>query len=410
MTADGFGSETVQFARARLAGLAMLAEQRGLAPNSLAGISLLLAACAATWFSAGTTSDALLGVLAVVGWLLARNSARGLAARAGDRAFAWPFAVATVAGECIVYAGIAAGGAAAGWPGMWSLGTATVIAVAIAGMLVACGPGMPARSSRWYRRVLAPSTGARVLLAVLILVLRGPRLALFSVLAVEVVFAFLAVARRGRAGRHRAAPGHLVRACRDDGEVVGWAGRLVQGNIPPLPTAIAGTAGAVLLAALGLRGALGFISLAPVVVLMLAAPGSGHPHNGRFDWLVPSIMALGQLVYLAALGFAWTVPGPVVFAICGLTAVWSAGLAAGGPAGTLARGSAGRDQPRRLGWEGRLFIAGLAAIFGIATLGYVGLATFLAVQIGRRALAGAEDAVDRAGARGWGQQAAPPGN
>jgi len=158
----------------------------------------------------------------------------------------------------------------------------------------------------------------------------------------------------------------------------------------------------VLLAALGLRGAFGFISLAPVVVMMLAAPGAGHPHDGRFDWLVPPIMALGQLVYLASLGFAWSVPSPLVFALCAVTAMWYAGLAAGW--------RTGGGRPGGVGWEQRLLIAGLAAIFGIATVGYVGLATYLAVLIGRRALTGAEDAVDRAGARGWSQQATPPGD
>ncbi len=410
----GVGTKTAQivdhaaevgtFVRARLAGLAAWAEQRGLGPNSLAGISLLLAMCAAAWFSAGKARSTVLGLLAVFGWLLARAGARGLAARAPDRAFAWPLAVAAAAGECAVYAGIAVGGQAAGWPGMWSLGTAAVIAVAIASLLVACrGDELPGRPSGWsWHTVVAPSAGTRVLIAALMLLLAGPRLALFSVVAVEALVACVVVARRGLAGLGQAASANVVRACRDDGAIAGWSGRLVRGNIPPLLTAIAGTAGAVLLASLGLRGALGFISLAPVVVLMLAAPGSGHPHDGRFDWLVPSIMALGQLVYLASLGFAWTVPGPAVFALCGLTVVWYAGLAADG--------ATGAERTGRLGWEGRLLIAGLAAIFGIAPLGYVGLAAFLAVLIGRRALAGAEGTVDRAGARGWGQQAAPPGN
>lgn len=394
----GVGTKTVQvvggagevnaFVRARLAALAAWAELRGMAPNSLAGISLLLAVCAATWFSAAKGPGTLVGVLAVFGWLLALSVGRKLAARA----FAWPFAVATATGECIVYAGIAGGGQAAGWPGMWSLGTTTVVAVAVAETLYACG------GVSW--RLLAPSAGTRVLIAALMLALRGPRVALFSVLVVEAASVGVVAIRRCRLNHPGSAD--LARTCRNDGAVARWAGGLVRGNLRPLPIAIAGTAGAALLAALGLRGALGIISLAPVVVLLLAAPGSGHPHGGRFDWLVPAIMVLGQLIYLASLGFAWAVPGPAVFALCGLTVVWYAGLATGEPGGA--------DHQGGLGWEGRLLIAGLAAIFGIATFGYVGLATYLAVLIGRRALAGTEGAVDRAGARSWGQQAAPPGD
>jgi hypothetical protein len=274
---------------------------------------------------------------------------------------------------------------------MWPLATATVIAVAVTELVGACRD-VPIR--RWAGRLAAPPAGARVLLALTGLALRGPRIGLFCVLVAEVLSLCLALARLGRLGRCGLPT--TVRACRDDGAVARWAGRLVRGSLPPLPPAIAGTCATVLLAILGLRAAVGFISLAPVVALMLAAPGAGNPHEGRFDWLVPAVMALGQYVYLAALGVAWSVPAPVVFILCALTAAWYAGLAAqpGGPPG--------------IGWEVRLTLTGLAAVFGIATVGYVVLATYLAVLIGRRALAVSEDAVDRPGARGRGQQAASP--
>ncbi len=208
----------------------------------------------------------------------------------------------------------------------------------------------------------------------------------------------------------------VVLALRDDGRAARWAGRLVQGNLIPLPPALAGLIATAMLAALGLRGLPGFIAMTPPVVMMLAAPGSSHPHDGRFDWLVPVLLALAQYVYLGALGFALAVPGPVIFALCALTFLWyasvtadargtaarrtaahqavahqaaAAAIAAGGAAAgerDIIPASAGRGP--RIGWETRLFVVGLAATFGLATFGYLGLATYLGVLICRKVLIG----------------------
>ena len=189
-------------------------------------------------------------------------------------------------------------------------------------------------------------------------------------------------------------------ALRDDGRAARWAGRLVQGNLIPLPPALAGLIATAMLAALGLRGLPGFIAMTPPVVMMLAAPGSSHPHDGRFDWLVPVLLALAQYIYLGALGFALGVPGPVIFSLC-------ADLTSGTPASRptpaepprrdrgrrsrwrRARRQRGQRGPGpRIGWETRLFVAGLAATFGLATFGYLGLATYLGVLICRKVLIG----------------------
>lgn len=167
-----------------------------------------------------------------------------------------------------------------------------------------------------------------------------------------------------------------VLALRDDGPAALWAGRLVQGNLIPLPPALAGLIATTMLAALGLRDLRGFIAVTPPIVMMLAAPGSSHPHDGRFDWLVPSLLALAQFVYLGALGFAVRIPGPVIFAACAMTALWYTSLAARGKARRPAAG---------IGWEGRLFLTGLAVTFGLGTFGYLGLAAYLAVLLVRQA-------------------------
>jgi hypothetical protein len=111
-----------------------------------------------------------------------------------------------------------------------------------------------------------------------------------------------------------------------------------------------------------------------------------------------------------------------VFAVCVLTAAWYANLATGvgrgevrglsgaglaGEGGGGLRGLSGAGlagegggglrglsgggfagQSASIGWEGRIFLAGLAATLGLATLGYLGLTAYLAAAISRRWLAG----------------------
>jgi hypothetical protein len=203
-------------------------------------------------------------------------------------------------------------------------------------------------------------------------------------------------------GAGQATAQDVILALRDDGAAARWAGRVVQGNLIPLPPAVAGLIATAMLAALGLRNLPGFIALTPPVVMMLAAPGSSHRHDGRFDWLIPVLLALAQYVYLATLGFALAVPRPVVFSACALVLVWYASVIASarregaGPAGPGTRQAAavagpGRARPAQgafFGWETRMFAIGLAATLGLATFGYLGLAAYVGVLICRRVMTG----------------------
>jgi hypothetical protein len=405
----------------------------------------------------------------------------------------WPAAVCTTVAECAVYGGIAAGGQSAGWTGMWPLAVMAISAVAVRGTVGSCALlGAPARGVPWsgtssgrtalgtriaaIRRatgtVFALSAGTRLLLAAVALAAYGPRMAIFVILAIESISTCCAIVGTTRftgSGRdvgtgravsaapdpnpvpaaHTAAPTRpeAVLAGRDDGMAARWTGRLVRGQFVPLPPALVGVSALVLLAALGLRHLPGILVLTPVVVMMLAAPGSSHPHDGRLDWLTPVLLQIGQYLYLAALGFASNVPGPVVYSLCALTAIWYASLAAdaGGSAvrpawGPGAPGSVrGADSPRPpvgagssqppvgagsprsaggadsqrppvgagsprpargparqrsarfgagLGWEGRMFVVGLGAMLGGAGLAYLALAAYLGVLVGRRVVVG----------------------
>jgi len=178
----------------------------------------------------------------------------------------------------------------------------------------------------------------------------------------------------------RAAARDVLLALRDDGSAARWAGRLVQGNLIPLPPALAGLVATSLLAILGVRNLAGFIVLTPPVVMMLAAPGSSHPHDRRFDWLVPVLLALAQYVYLAPLGFALGLPGPAVFSACALLFIWYTSV--------IATAASGSGRGASMGWEARMFTIGLATTFGLATFGYVGLATYVGVLICRKVMTG----------------------
>jgi hypothetical protein len=447
------------------------AAQRGVASNSVTALSLLLALCGAAWLSGGTEADCLRGFAAVCGWAGARVCARRLNAvavprtrpagqakasltesdrtdwlilpgfdwpgadrhrppgtipvtkpRAGERSFAWLSEVATVAAECAIYGGITAGGQAAGWTGTWPLAIVAVVVISVAEIAGTCvrakatTAGQARRMPKIFGTVgaalLPPPVALRVLTATLITIRYGPRIALFAVLAVEVVAlarALVSLADR-RQDRDPGRPEgstlaafsegqEILLACRDDGPVARLAGRLVQGNLAPMPPALLGVLAIVLLTMLGLRHLPGVIGLAPVVVLLLATPGASHPHDGRFDWLVPVLLCLAQYSYLVALGLAKSVPGLAVFSAVAMVAVWYASLVASPMARSSARSdvlSSRRERVDRivsrradgLGWEVRVGLVGLTGIFGFAVFGYLGLAAYLAILLCRKAVIG----------------------
>jgi Family of unknown function (DUF5941) len=186
--------------------------------------------------------------------------------------------------------------------------------------------------------------------------------------------------------------GHpAVLRCRDDGAISRWFGRLAHGQLMPLPAALLALAAVATLAHLGLRDLPGLLILAPAIVMLVAAPGSSHPHGGRLDWLVPAVLQGAQYVYIAALGFAVGVPAPLTFALCAAIALRYADLgSAGSPAlvarrrraaGAPARPAPGqpvREQGSWLGWEGRMIACGLGAAMGIAMFAYAVLAAYVA--------------------------------
>jgi len=147
----------------------------------------------------------------------------------------------------------------------------------------------------------------------------------------------------------------------------------VQGRLPPLPPVLVGLFVTCVLAALGLGNLPGILVLTPVeAMLLLASLGSSHPHDGRADWLVPALLLTSECVFLAALGFSRRVPAPLVFALLAAVIVRHVDL--------LYRARSGRGIPADgfgLGWDGRLLLLGLAAVFGIAPIAYAVVSGYL---------------------------------
>jgi Family of unknown function (DUF5941) len=388
--------------------VAVWASHRAVARTSVTGIELACALCAAVWFSAGTPLTALAGGVALGGGYLAGRVGGQLTVGAFD---GWLSGLCALAGELAVYAGLAAG-AAPGQRRIWALATAAVILLGMRKVARLCRPARPAAPAQAETpageehagpgRTLAAlagrlpglPAGERAAVITVTAVFYGTRMSLLVLTCWGAVALVWAIAGpRPEGGRTRAAnraatpaaePSRPadVTAARDDGPLARFAGAVVRGQLVPLPPALAGLTATVLLATLGLHDLAGLVLLTPVAAMLLAAPGSAHPHDGPLDWLTPLVIQAGQYVYLAALGFAKGVPGPLVFALTGLVALRQLDAAYRAcdpmPAG---------DPRGGIGWEGRMLVAGVGVMLGVGPLSYLALTVYLLWLLGSGSLA-----------------------
>jgi Family of unknown function (DUF5941) len=183
------------------------------------------------------------------------------------------------------------------------------------------------------------------------------------------------LARGGGLPGYAGLPGYDgLAAYRDDGVVSRWLGRMVQGRLPPLPPVLVGLFVTCVLTALGLQNLPGILVLTPVEAMLLAGLGACHPHDGRLDWLVPALLEAGECVFLAALGFSHRVPAVLVFAVLAGLIMRHLDVAY--------RARSGRGIPADrfgLGWDGRMLLAGLAAMIGLVPFVYAALSGYLLI-------------------------------
>ena len=151
----------------------------------------------------------------------------------------------------------------------------------------------------------------------------------------------------------------MLPAYRGDGPIAYRIGGVVQGQLPPLPPLLVGLLVTCDLAFLGVADLSGLLIFGPVMAMLLAALGARHPHDGRLDWLVPSLLLTGEGVFLTGLGFARHVWLPVISALLAAVITRHPDLAC--------RARSGRgvpDDKYGLGWDGRMLLAGFAAALG----------------------------------------------
>jgi hypothetical protein len=398
--------------------VARWAAARDLKPAALHGISLGLGLIAAVWFSELAVRAKLLAIAALMasflvgraGSLLAATSRQGRVKPAVD----WLGAASGLLTEYGIYAALAVSCLArphpagvpdglegafgnalrhtfiatwggAGQAAVWRLAIAAMAVLAVRRMAelgfeytaLASGSLFRRPALRAFEQAAILPAGERFVLIALTAVLFGPRVTFVVLLCWGVVAVGWILA--GQIARSAAIepadvtePYDGLAAYRGDGVISRWVGVLVQGRLPPLPPVLVGLFVTCVLAALGLGNLPGILVLTPVEALLLASLGSRHPHDGRADWLVPALLLAGECVFLAALGFSRRVPAPVVFALLAAVILRHVDL--------LYRARSGRAIPVDrfgLGWDGRLLLLGMAAVFGIAPIAYAVVSGYL---------------------------------
>ncbi len=388
--------------------VARWAATRDLTPAALAGISLGLGLLSAVWFSEPTVRARLLAVVVLLASFTAGRSGAQLAAVCRIRPAAdWLAAASGLLTEFAVYAALAIsagittpghpaglngifGGAlshsavasfgGAGQPGVWRLAVAALLLLGARRLAELCyeavarasGHMFPRPARRLAGQVITLPAGERYAVIAITAVFFGPRLTFDVLLAWSVVAAgYVLIGLVASAGQVARAGGALA-AYRGDGAVARRLGRAGLGLLPPLPPLLVGLLVTCDLALLGLANLPGILVLAPVMAMLLAGLGSRHPHDGRLDWLVPPLLLTGEGVFLAALGFSRHVWLPVVFSVLAAVVLRHMDLA------YRARSGLGvRQDSFGLGWDGRMLLAGLAAVGGFVPFGYAVLAAYL---------------------------------
>jgi Family of unknown function (DUF5941) len=391
--------------------VARWAARRQLAPAPLYGISLGFGLLAAAWFAGPSVRQQGLGIAALFLSFLVGRAAFQLAATEGTGpAVDWLGVAAGMLTEFAVYAALAIGSGlaaqdnpataaglngifgdslqhtlAASWggagqAGVWRLAVAAMVLLAARrlaevgyeALARASGKSLPRPARRLFGQVITLPTGERIVVIAVSAVLFGPRLTFLILLAWGAVAAGYVLAGQLAGASKLVRVGGVLPAYRGDGPLAHRIGGVVRGQLPPLPPLLVGLLVTCDLAYLGLANLSGLLVLGPVAAMLLAALGACHPHDGRLDWLVPSLLLAGEAIFLTGLGFARQVWLPMIFVLLAAVAVRHADIAY--------RARAGRGVPADkfgLGWDGRMLVAGFAAVFGIVPFAYAALAAWL---------------------------------
>lgn len=380
--------------------VARWAASRQMTPVAMAAIALGFGVIAAGWLPAVGMRAETIAFFALLAAFVAGSAARLMGSGQAAAPTDWSVAACGVLTELAVYAGIAGGASAnanaglsgplgtrlgdtslagfggPGAAGVWRLAVAAVIALGLLEMTSVCLAATMADADR-ARRFLAFARvpgGTRLLLIAVTVPLAGAR-ATFMLLLALAALAFAVLVVRGCAARLAEGDSRWLVGCRGDGPLAVWIGRFVDGRLPPLPPLIVGLLVTGMLTALGLQNLPDILLLTPVEAMMLASLASWHPHDGRRDWLAPSLVQAGEYAYIAAAGFAGRVWPGVTLAL--IAAVVLRHQELGYRAFHVPVPSRPLADRRGLGWDGRMIIVGIAVTFGIAPVAFAVLAVYM---------------------------------
>ena len=420
--ADGDGAVARWLAEPVARDVASWAAGRQLAPAALTGISLGLGLLAAAWFSEPAVRAEVLSIVALLFSFTAGRAAVQLTATVRTSpAAGWLAVAAGMVTEFAVYAALAvSSGLAAesgatspvglngifggslrntvvatwgggGQVGVWRLAVAAMVLLGARRLAEECYEGVARASGKIFPRparhligqLITLPAGERFAVIAVTAVCFGPRLTFVVLLAWGAVAAGYVLASQLAGAAKLAAAGQLILArgvlpaYRGDGPIAYRIGGVVRGQLPPLPPLLVGLLVTCDLAVLGVATLPNVLVFGPVIAMLLAALGARHPHDGRLDWLVPSLLLAGESVFLTGLGFARHVWLPVIFVLLAAVVVRHADLAY--------RARSGRGVPDDrfgLGWDGRMLLAGFAAALGFVPFAYAVLAAWLCLLAG----------------------------
>ncbi len=174
-----------------------------------------------------------------------------------------------------------------------------------------------------------------------------------------------------------------LRFLRDDSHMGALLGRVAPGLAPPLLTTVAGAVVVLVLIVADGGRLTGITLFAPVAALLLSGLASGHPHDGRYDWLVPPLLRVTEYSYLAVVGLASGVPGLLVFVLL-VTIVCHHRDDVARPAVGVRRSE--RVRRAALGWDGRMLVIAVGGALSALAAAYGILAAYLAILLVREAV------------------------
>ncbi len=416
---DGDGAVARWIADPVARDVACWAAGRQLAPAALLGISLGLGLLAAVWFSEPAVRAQVMAIVALlVAFAAGRAAVQLTAAERISPAVGWLAVAAGMLTEFAVYAALAVSSGLAsassgttntpaglngifggslrdtvvatwggsGQVGVWRLAVAAMLLLGALRLAEECYQGLARASGSIFPRparrlpgqLITLPAGERIVVIAVTAVCFGPRLTFVVLLAWGAVAAGYVLASQLAGAAKLAGAGQLIRArgvlpaYRGDGPIAHWIGGVVRGQLPPLPPLLVGLFVTCDLTVLGVANLPGVLIFGPVMAMMLAALGACHPHDGRLDWLVPSLLLVGEGVFLTGLGFARHTWPPVIFALLAAVVLRHADLAY-----RVRSGRGVPDDKFGLGWDGRLLLAGFAAVLGFVPSAYAVLAAWL---------------------------------